>query len=215
MFDAGPQEAPEEGFLDIAANALAVIIFVTMVLLLTVSVTSSGRPIPAHDKTVTLPDPQLGVLGPFRLYYMVSQHGITPLDLTPFQQGFAAGERRVKAAIGTATLTLDRQGLSSRDMNAFGMKVTFSPAGIADAALPLETEEQAEQALATITQQLSQTGASAVTVVLAPDGASRFARLFHRFDQNGISFRMARLPVNWDLTIGRRAVDFATRVRAR
>lgn len=215
MIDDTIQGAPEEGFLDIAANALAVILFVTMLLLLTVSVTSAGRPIPSHDKQVTLPDPQLGVLGPFRLYYIVSEHGITALDLSPFQTGFAEGQRRVKAEIGTATLSVDRQGLSARDMNAFGMTLSTSPAGIARLALPLETETDAQQALEALQTQLQQAQASALTVIVAKDGASRFARLFHRLDQGGIPFRMSRLPANGELNFGRKAVDFATRVRAR
>lgn len=215
MLDDIPQGAPEEGFLDIAANALAVILFVTMLLLLTVSVTSAGRPIPNHDKQVTLPDPQLGPLTPFRLYYVVSEHGLTPLDLTPFQAGFAAGKRKVKSDIGSAKMSVDRQGLSARDMNAFSMTLSISPAGIARLAQSLETEEDTDLALSMIRAQLQQTQSNAVTVILAKDGASRFARLFHRLEQAEISFRMAPLPVNGDVIFGRKAVDFATRVRAR
>jgi len=164
---------------------------------------------------VTLPDPQLGVLAPFRLYYIVSEHGVTQLDLTPFQTGFAAGKRKVKADIGSATMSVDRQGLSARDMNAFGMTLSINPAGIARLAHPLDTEDDADQMLTAIREQLQQAQANAVTVIVAKDGASRFARLFHRLEQEQISFRMSRLPANGDITFGRKVVDFASRVRAR
>ena len=209
------QGAPEEGFLDIAANGLAVILFVTMLLLLAVSVTSAGRPIPQHDKQVTLPEPKLGALGPFRLYYLVSEKGISPLDLSPFHKGFFAGERRVTSDIGTASLSVDRQGLSTRDMNAYAMTMRFNPAGVANRSQPLQTEEDADRVLAGLAQQLEETQAGAVTFIIARGGASRFSQIFHRLDEFNISFRMAPLSPDWELTFQRKAVDFSSRVRAR
>ena len=209
------QGAPEEGFLDISANGLAVILFVTMLLLLTVSVTSAGRPIPQHDEQVTLPEPKLGALGPFRLYYLVSEKGISALDLSPFHEGFFAGERRVKSGIGTASLSVDRQGLSARDMNSYAMTMRFNPAGVANRSQPLQTEEDADLVLAGLEQQLEETQAGAVTFIISRGGASRFSKIFHRLDEFNISFRMAPLSPDWELTFQRKAIDFSSRVRAR
>lgn len=207
--------SPEEGFLDVAANALAVILFVTMLLLLTVSASTSGRSIPEHDRTVTIPEPKLSVLSPIRLYYVISERGITYIDLSPFHIGFFAGERKVTSDIGQATLTVDRPGQSGRDMNAFSSSVRFNPAGIAKLAQPLGTQADVNAAFDAIQQQLLTSQAGTLTAIIAPGGASNFVALFQRLDDADIPFRMAPMPANWELDFRRKAVDFNSRLRER
>lgn len=173
----------ESGFLDVAANALAIIILATMMLLLlSAPMATTGEPPLAEDTPATarqpLPDPNAR---PYRELYYVAGDKAVRLDF-----GALAAAALEDAGTDQGRLDLRPMRVMRRDVDEY--RATFRPdhAALKAQAQPLEGASLAE-IVETLKEAHNASGASAALLIY-PDGVAGGARLFW-------ALREAEVPV--------------------
>lgn len=178
----------EAGFLDVAANALAIMILATMMLLVvSAPIRTAGDVLPSGDTPeISFPEKADPVMRPLYAYYFVSEAGVTLIDLDAIARAVAAAAGDASTEQGKMSLITPRR--ARRDWNDY--RGTFAPdyAAIKAGAVSIGSAERNA-----FTTELS-TRYEAENVVptfhVLPEGIENFAPIYWALRTEGI-------PVRW------------------
>ncbi|SPJ26193.1 hypothetical protein [Palleronia abyssalis] len=200
---ATPGAESEVGMLDVSANALAVLILATMLV-----ISAAAPPVPQgevrRDEIPDLfyPSPIDAVLAPHSRYVFILPSGLVELDLDAFAATLADGEITAKTAQGELTLVTDRR--SYRDLNDYRASLSPAWSALADAATPLDQGEAAQKEADTAAALFDDAGI-ATTYLVAAETLEAFSPLYWML-------REARVPIRWVTVTTGRNVVFQRRV---
>ena len=196
------------GMLDVSANALAVLILATM-LLITVAappaprgeVRSGERPDLFYPPPLDLPVP------PQSAYWVVTAAGLTRLDLDAFAARLAGGDTVVRTGQGEATLIVDRR--IYRDLNDHRLHLSLDMDAIAQEALSVDGPEGPETATRQLRREFEQSGILPTFLVM-PGASEVFAPLYWHL--RNVETAMRWTPISdGRLVLSRRVENFETR----
>ena len=201
-------DAPDAGFLDVAVNALAVIVIVTMFALLTVDVGTAARSDPRFDEEPPLPlrvQPRLPER-PFLDYYLVFDGAIVRWEQERYVERLAAEGLREVVALPGGKLRVSAAA-ERRDPDSF--TATFAPdlPALAGAATAL-TPETAESVASAILERHDLHG-MAPNFIVYPSGMEAFETLYRRLRGAPVWLRWFPWVEDVPLKIERRAGHFA------
>ena len=200
----------EVGMLDVSANALAVLILATM---LVISVASPPllRGELREDAVPSLfyPAPLDGTLPPHSRYMVVLQQGLLELDLNAFAVELAAGGASATTAQGTAVLVTDRR--MYRDLNDYRLRLQLDWGAIAALAAPLDEDGASREAQSA--GQLFQDSNTASTYLVSPQAMDAFSGLYWKLREAQVPIRWANLQEGQTLVLSRGAENFERRAR--
>lgn len=197
----------DSGFVDVAANALAIVILITMIALLLAAI-----PIERGEETMEVPPPlQFPValdptLPPLNGYWYAGESGLTRIDLTAAAQGIAAGERKVETTIGDFYFQNDRS--SYRDLDEYRLDYRPNLRGIADAA-ELINDALRPDWVARFAAEF-EAERRVPTFFVDPAAYPEFAALYHALRDEGLAFRWRPIKVGQNAVLARRASQFET-----
>lgn len=202
-------DAFDASFLDVAANALAVVIVATMFALLTVEFATTGLRDPRFDA-----EPALGLRAqptlperPFFDYYLVFDGRIVRWDQERYVD--ALMDRGIAGTIELPGGKL-RIGLATepRDLDSFAASFTPDFARLADAATPV-TERTIEALAAEAVERMKIHGV-APNYIVYPSGMAAFESLYRRLRTTGLWLRWYMRDEGQSIGIERRSRHFAT-----
>jgi len=199
------------GMLDISANALAVLILATMLVLTVASPPSPRGEVQSEDRPeLFYPSPLDVAVVPQSAYWIVTDAGVTLLDLDAIAVGLLDGAAVSATAQAEATLTMDRSRY--RDLNDHRMSLTLEWAALRDTALPIATPQVAGELSALVTDAFENTG-QVPTFVVTPTGTEAFAGVYWDLRAQQVPMRWVPIEERTPLVFSRRASNFETRVR--
>jgi hypothetical protein len=198
------------GMLDVSANALAVLILATM-LLITVAappsprgeVRASERPDLFYPSPLDLPVP------PQSAYWVVTGAGLTRLDLDAFAEGLAGGASVTRTDQGEATLIIDRRNY--RDLNDHRLHLSLDLGALSQTAIPIGSAEDLSRASEEIRREFEQAGILP-TFLIMPDSIEVFAPVYWHLRTGEVAMRWTAIS-DGRLILSRRVDDFETRRR--
>lgn len=199
----------EVGMLDVSANALAVLILATMMVL-----TVAAPPAPRGEiRTSARPDlfypsPVDLVVTPQTDYWLITDGGITRLDIDAFASGLVDGSTLARTPQGEATLIVDRRNY--RDLNDHRLLITPDWDVIRKTGLPLTTPE----GTATVTKAIQtayESDAILPTLVVLTEGTESFSDLYWSLRETEVPMRWVPIVEQTQLTLSRRVSNFESR----
>ena len=200
------------GMLDVSANALAVLILATM-LVLTVAAPPAlrGEVRAAARPDLFYPSPLDAVVTPQSAYWIVTGAGLTRLDLDAFATGLSDGSTVATTPQGEATLIVDRRN-TYRDLNDHRLQVSLDWDAVAGTAAPIAGAADVAEAVTAIGAAFTGDG-TVPTFVVADDGMAAFAALYWALRQEQVPMRWVSIATRTHLVLSRRVDNFETRVR--
>ena len=202
-------DTPDSGFLDVATNALAVIVIATMFTLLTVETETTERSDPRFDgePSLTLRTQPPLAERPFLDYYFVFDGVIVRWEQERYVELLAVEGLRDPIALPGGKLRVS-VAAEPRDPDSF--TASFIPdlsalAGLAT-VLTLETAESVASAIL----ERHETGGTAPNFIVYPSGMESFEMLYHRLRDAPIWLRWFLWEKDTPLKIERRARHFAS-----
>ena len=200
------------GMLDVSANALAVLILATM-LVLTVAAPPAlrGEVRAASRPDLFYPSPLDVAITPQGTTWIVTAAGLSRLDLDSFATGLSDGSTVARTPQGEATLIVDRRN-TYRDLNDHRLQVSLDWDAIAAAAAPITTPAEVAEVAAGIGAAFTGDG-TAPTFVVDTDGTAAFAALYWALRADQVPMRWVSLSTGTHLVLSRRVDNFETRVR--
>ena len=208
---AAPAEA-ELGMLDVSANALAVLILATMLV-----ISAAAPPIlrgevrsDAHPD-LFYPSPIDAVLAPHSRYVIVLLEGMVELDLDAFAEQLALGEVTARTAQGSLTLVTDRR--MYRDLNDYRATVTLDWPALATSASALPLDTEGVEAEASFAAGAFDRRGVATTYLVAAEAVSEFAPLYWTLRDKQAPIRWSTVPVGRNVVFQRNVQDFERRSR--
>lgn len=182
----------DSGQLDVAANALAVMILVTMILL-TVAAAPLLRGAVRGTDAPQLPFPtELPPdATPRPSYWIVTDAGLARLPLADVARQVAQGERAPVTSVGRFEFINDRRRY--RDLDEYRLALVPDMAGIAAVATPITTSPEIERAVADL-EGAWMSASEAPTFFVDRSGFARFADLHTRL-------RARPMPLRWYLRV--------------
>lgn len=182
----------DTGQVDVAANALAVMILVTMILLTVAAAPLLRGAVRASDAPeLPFPTELPPDATPRPSFWIVTDAGLARLPLAEVAREVAQGVRAPVTAVGRFEFINDRRRY--RDLDEYRLSMVPDMAGIARVATPIETEDD----LATVVNDLDSAWAEqseAPTFFVDRSGYQRFAVLHSQL-------RMRSMPVRWYLRV--------------
>lgn len=196
------------GMLDVSANALAVLILATM-LLITVAtppaprgeVRASDRPDLFYPSPLDLPVP------PQSAYWVVTDAGVARLDLDAFATGLAGGGTVARTDQGEATLIVDRRNY--RDLNDHRLHLTLDMGALSATALSVDNPDDLARVAGEISQAFEDAGILPSFLVM-PGAVEVFAPLYWHLRMGEVAMRWTPVT-DGRLVLSRRVENFETR----
>lgn len=200
----------ETGFLDVAANALAVIIFATMmVLIVSVPPLVAGmvREEPLRNPVMPSPMPPSPV--PFSAYYYVSSAGVTPIDLRAIVDDLS--DRPVQMPLpGRTTFRTERTRY--RDLDDYRFTLTPDLEALRAAALPVADAETFARLVARLVEAVEK-NSTVPAFIVNERGYESFAPLYAALRDEGVPLRWFFVPESEWIVLRRVVDDFETESR--
>jgi hypothetical protein len=198
----------EVGMLDVSANALAVLILATMLVIsLMAPPLVRGEIRSKLAPLLHYPSPLDGALAPHSRYIIVLKEGLVEMDLNAFALGLSEQSIRAETPQGTAVLVTDRR--LYRDLNDYRLRVKPDWEALAAQVSPLEEAAQEVQRASHLFKQNN----IASTYLVSSDAIDTFANLYWKL-------REAQPPIRWisfqkgqTLILSRRVENFERRMR--
>lgn len=207
-------EDSEVGMLDVSANALAVLILATMLVISAAAPPALRGEVRADTMpTLHYPSPLDGVLAPHSRYVIVMVNGVAELDLNGFAGQLATGQTSVRTEQGQAVLITDRARY--RDLNEYRLSITpdwdvlvaQANGAASDAVNDVFTQEAATAA------QHFQQDNTASTYLVAIDAVDAFSVLYWKLRTAQTPIRWATVEKGQSLVLTRRVENFERRAR--
>lgn len=193
----------DAGFVDVAANALAIIILMTMIALIIAAIPATRGEVRAEARPA-LPFPVAldPSVRPFNSYWFVSEAGLTRIDLGEAAIRFAGGETVVETDLGRFYMQTWREGY--RDPSEY--RVDFLPfaAGIALHAQPLDASSEVAAVVAFDTA--FREARIVPTFLVARDGYATFTALYN-------DLRALDIPLRWHAVDAGQQLSFVRNVQ--
>jgi hypothetical protein len=193
----------ESGFLDVAANALAIVILATMMLLLlSAPMATTGEPPPIDDPPEIarqpLPDPNAR---PYRRIYYVAEDKAVRLDFGALAAAALDGAPTDQGRLDLRTVRVMR-----RDVDEY--RATFRPdhAALKAAAEPLEGESLAR--LVDRVRDAHEASRASAALLVYPDGVAGGGRLFWALRAADVPVRAYFASYGAGVALERRASSF-------
>jgi len=176
----------DSGFVDVAANALAIVILMTMIALLIASIPLE-RGEEARNEPPPLPFPVAldPTVPPLNSYWYVSGAGLTRIELAEAATGIADGQRKVETEVGAFYFQNDRS--SYRDLDEYRLDFLPSPPGIAALAESFDPDAQADW-LRKFSGSFDATN-TVPTFFVDPEAFQTFGLFFQAIRSEGIALR--------------------------
>lgn len=199
------------GMLDVSANALAVLILATMLVL-----TVAAPPAPNGEvRSQTQPDlfypsPMDLVVAPSSSYWAVTDAGATQIDLDGFAAGLAGGATVARTPQGEATLIIDRSNY--RDLNDHRLQLTLDWPQIRATGQPLATPQDVQDIITALRTAFADEGL-VPTFVVTPAGTGAFAEIYWGLRQDRVPLRWVSVADQSLLVLSRGVENFETRAR--
>ncbi|WP_273523275.1 hypothetical protein [Rhodosalinus sediminis] len=200
----------ESGFVDVAANTLAVLIMMTVVVLVVAAIPGlrgeiRGAQRPALPFPVAL-DP---AMPPFSSYWYAGRGGITPIPLGEVSRRVASGETRVETEAGTFFFENARRVY--RDLSDY--EVGFAPNmdSLAQRATAIDAEEPRAAFVARLATAFRDEN-RVPTFFVDGKGYEAFARLHADLRAADLPLRWVVVPAGRSLTFLRDAAQFESRM---
>lgn len=195
----------EAGFLDISANALAVIIFATMITLISAAPPAVRGEVQAESEPgLAFPVPLDLPLPPLSSYAVVTEQGVIPLDLDGMITSDGATPQ------GRFSIRVERMGY--RDLDDYQATVTLDLAVMRAAATPIDAAAPLN-ALVTELEEAFARRNMAPTFLLSQDGIATFPRLYWALRKAGVPLRWQVLGESGEIRMQRSLSMFETRAR--
>lgn len=199
------------GMLDVSANALAVLILATMMVLTVAAPPAPRGETRAADRPpLFYPSPLDVAVAPQSAYWIVTSGGLTALDINAFVAGLGDQSPVSRTEQGEATLIIDRSRY--RDLNDHRLHVLLKWTAIRDTAQALDTEEARQAAQQEIRSAFERDGIAPTFVVLAED-TEVFAPLYWTLRENQVPMRWVSIVEGGALTLSRQVSNFDERQR--
>jgi len=181
----------QTGFLDVAANALAVMILATMMLLIVAApIRISGEVIPDESTPeLNFPTPSDPVMRPLYAYYLVTSSGIVSIDLDALTIAAAEAGGSAQTDQGRLRITVPRS--ARRDWNQYRARFLPDIQALRTLARPIT-----ENYLSTLVDHLREDYEKhriVTTWLVVPDGIETAAPVYW-------GLRGAGVPVRWHIT---------------
>lgn len=206
-----PGADAEIGMLDISANALAVLILATMLVLTVASPpTPQGEARAEVRPELFYPSPLEIEVVPQSVYWIVTQAGVTPLDLNAIAVELAQGRPVAQTPVAEATLVIDRRNY--RDLNDHRMRLDFDWSELAANARTLVTDEDISSFTDEVTEAFEGAG-TPPTFIVTPAGTQAFAGVYWTLREGQVPMRWVPFETRTPLIFSRRASNFETRGR--
>lgn len=182
----------ETGQLDVAANALAVMILVTMILLTVAAAPVLRGAVRATDAPhLPFPTELPPDATPRPSYWIVTDAGLARLPLADVARQVAQGERAPVSAVGRFEFINDRRRY--RDLDEYRLALVPDMAGIATVATPIATPAEIERTVADL-ESAWMSGSEAPTFFVDRSGFADFASLH-------MQMRTRPMPLRWYLRV--------------
>lgn len=202
----------ETGFLDVAANALAVIILATMFMIIL-----SAQPPLTGDAPPDAPKADLAMparldtaFPPLSQYYAVVGTGLVRIDLDALARQVHDGVEGPTTDQGRLTFILDRLG--RRDYDEYRSVTTFDTRQLRAQAASM-ADPAAVAAMADSLEAAYAEAAFLPTFIVLPDGMTAFAPLYHALRERGLALRWFTIADGVPITLTNRPEDAETRGR--
>ena len=199
------------GMLDVSANALAVLILATM-LVITIAA-PPGPPGEVQSDTppnLFYPTPLEVSVAPSSTYWAVTDAGTTVIDLDEFAVGLTGGASVARTPQGEATLVVDRSNY--RDLNDHRLQLNLDWSQISATAQPLATSQEVQDIIAALRSAFDQDGL-VPTFIVTPEGSSLFAKVYWEMRKDRVPLRWVSVTPQSPLVLSRRTENFETRAR--
>jgi hypothetical protein len=195
----------EAGFLDISANALAVIIFATMISLIVGSSPVVRGEIAAQSPPdLSFPVPLDQPLPPLTAFEVVTAVGLTSLDLDTMIEADGPSDQ------GLFSLRVER--MAYRDLDEYQATVTLDLAKLRASAVPFDDQAPLNLLVAKFHEDFDRHNI-APTFLLSRDGISTFPRLYWALRKAGVPLRWQVLGDTGEIRMLRNLSMFETRAR--
>jgi len=183
----GTVQDGELGMLDVSANALAVLILATM-MVISAAATPSVRGEVRLEKTPELfyPAPIDSTLPPNSRYMLVLAEGLVEIDVDAFAEGLFSGEATAETEQGRAVLVTDRRNY--RDLNDYRLQINPDWDVLSQNATVLGQEAAIEEARTAA--DAYDNSNFATTYLVVEDAIENFAPLYWHL-------RAAQTPIRW------------------
>lgn len=201
----------ETGFLDVAANALAVIILVTMVVLIISGVPQvRGEVTEETELDLSFPPPLETVTTPLAAYYAVTPEGVTKLDLDAMTSQVNDGVAIPETDQGNLAVRVSRSAY--RDFNEYSAEFRLNLENISKTATPVDTREQRSEFVEMISNRFDNQGI-VPTFLIQRGSAADYAPLYWGLRKADAVLRWAVLNPNGEIRIRHHVGSFSTRER--
>lgn len=197
------------GMLDVSANALAVLILATM-LVITVAAPPALRGERQTDERPKLfyPSPLDVVVAPQTTYWTVTGAGLTRLSIDDLVVDLAAGNTIARTDEMEVTLIVGRNGY--RDLNDHRLQVSLDWDAVRQGAVPVTGDANRVAATEMIRTAFENQSIAPTFIVLA-EGAEAFAGLYWQLRDEQIPMRWTAISAGAPLVLSRRVSNFETR----
>ena len=206
---AAPPAEAEIGMLDVSANALAVLILATMLVIVAAAPRALWGQLSDAMPLLSYPPPIDAVLAPHSRYVFVLPEGLVELDLDALRERLPPASATARTTQGSLTLVTDR--LMYRDLNDYRATLTPDWTALAASALPLEAES-AEAEVADAARRFDDEGV-ATTYLVAAEAVESFAPLYWGLRDGRAPIRWTTIGIGQNVVLQRRAEDFERRSR--
>lgn len=180
------QKNNDSGFVDVAANALAIVILVTMIALLLASVPQRRGEVISNDTpALSFPVALDPTRAPLNTYWYVSDSGLTEVVFDDVAKALADGETTVRTELMTAYFQNARSGY--RDLDEYRLDIRPNLTALRDAAQPMDTAKIS--ALVERLTQAFEADTQVPTFLVMPYGYDQFAQFYAHLRQTDIALR--------------------------
>lgn len=199
------------GMLDVSANALAVLILATMLVITVAAPPALRGEVRASERPdLFYPSPLEVVVAPQSTYWIVSGAGITPLDIDPLAAELATGVTTARTPLAQASLIVDRRGY--RDLNDHRLSLTLDWEAVRQNATPLDGEAALRAVIEPIQKAFENAGVAPTFVVIA-EGTDAFAGLYWGLREAQVPMRWVSIVAQGPLVLKRDVANFEERER--
>lgn len=199
------------GMLDVSANALAVLILATMLVIKVAAPPASLGEVQSDTQPdLFYPTPLEVSVAPASTYWAVTDAGTTVIDLDGFAVGLTGGSTVARTPQGEATLVIDRSNY--RDLNDHRLQLNLDWSEINATAQPLATAQEVQVITDAIGGAFDQDGL-VPTFIVTPEGTNLFAQVYWELRKDRVPLRWVTVTSRSPLMLSRRTENFETRAR--
>lgn len=195
------------GFIDVAANALAMMILATLfVIILSAAPPRPGSEV-VEDKTELLNIPVATdyALSPNNRYFIVQDAGIADVALDPFVDLLARGQATAVTELGSLSVVVPRRG--RRDYDEYRAFYRPNVVALAAVSAPIASDEQVAKFVADL-EALHAESNIAGTFFVTTDGLETFAPVYWELRGRGLPLRWRSLAQGQEIVFTQKPADF-------